>query len=91
MRVKTRVISAIAAAAFVAAVGMAGTPAGAAPPPAGPGDIEVCTEGCSSHPPPGPVGPDDLANPTGDPGGTDPQPEDPPADLPIPANATFTG
>jgi hypothetical protein len=90
MSVRTRVISVMAAAAFMAAIGM-GASAGAAPPPAGPGDLEVCTEDCSSHPPPGPVGPDDLANPTEDPGGSDPQPEDPPADVPIPATATFTG
>ena len=85
MSIRTRAFSAIAAGALVATFGLASASAGAVP-PLGPGDEQVCTEDCASHPP-DPWGPDDLATPPGDPddGG------DTPTDTPIPTNANFTG
>ena len=86
MSIKHRILATVAAGTMVAGFGLAAVPAGAGELPIG--NPPPCpTHGwCGGH-----GGPDDLANPTADP--DDPvDPGTPGAtDVPIPANATFTG
>ena len=93
MTIKMRLSRILAASALAASTGLTVgfAASAAAAPPAGPGDVEVCTVGCSHHPEP--TVPDDLANPTEnpDPEGPDEPTEDSPSDAPIPADANFTG
>jgi hypothetical protein len=85
MSIKTRIISTLFTATLVVGAVGAAMPATAGATPDEIANPPHCTHGCNPGPDWG--GPDDLANPTADPG----DPGDPGVDVPIPANATFTG
>jgi hypothetical protein len=101
MTLRTRVLGTIAAGTLALSIGLAAAPAGAVPD--GPDGLAPCTEDCGPGPGPGVDGPDDLTSPEpcihdcggGGDGGDPEDPGDPgtttTADVPIPANATFTG
>ena len=95
MTIKMRFTSVLAASVLAASAGLvtgfAAAPAGAVP-PVGPPDVQVCTEDCGPDPeePEVPEGPGSFETCTEDCG-----PDDPDGggsvDVPIPADANFTG
>ena len=97
MTIKMRLTSVLAASVLAASAGLvtgfAAAPAGAVP---GPDGFEVCTEDCGPEPeePEAPEGPGSFETCTEDCGPDDPEEPDGgggSVDVPIPADANFTG